>query len=346
MSTPQEACHELLGSALILLQESADTALDDSVSSGLRRALDVVKRHYRRLDRVNRLGAVVALAGLGNVGKSTLLNTLLEMDIAPCRNGPCTAVPVEFQRSENLEIVVFRKGDLPWTLPCAEHNELRRHLDWLAQDAPGESHRQIERIVVRSENAHLPPGLVLVDTPGFGSATIDSMDSEAAGGTHDESLLAGLQRAAQVVWVVLAEQGIGQREADFWKRHLSDWCDDLAVTGCEGWSDSELVRFRKRFERLFGRHCPRFHFVSCRDGLGIVDLRHRLQELADQELRSNATVESLMQLARELSGWIKELPLKHRDVWRRDSWLRFRQGPDPYLWKQQLVTLLDVSYGS
>ncbi|MBX3452823.1 MAG: dynamin family protein [Planctomycetaceae bacterium] len=45
---------------------------------------------------------VVAFVGAGNVGKSTLLNRLFEADLAPRRNGPCTACPVEFTFWRNV----------------------------------------------------------------------------------------------------------------------------------------------------------------------------------------------------------------------------------------------------
>jgi ribosome biogenesis GTPase A len=43
---------------------------------------------------------VVAVVGLTNVGKSTFLNALLGIDIAPQRIGPCTGVIVEFENSD------------------------------------------------------------------------------------------------------------------------------------------------------------------------------------------------------------------------------------------------------
>ena len=86
--------------------------------------------------------------------------------------------------------------------------------------------RQCTRVVVELDHELLSHGLVLADTPGFGAAQLgEHTDS------HEQAVLAYLQETvSQVFWVVLGEQGIGQREREFYDRFLRDLCDDIIVT--------------------------------------------------------------------------------------------------------------------
>ena len=51
---------------------------------------------YQRHQRADQDPFVICLVGLTNVGKSTLLEALLGVPVAPRKNGPATAVRVDY----------------------------------------------------------------------------------------------------------------------------------------------------------------------------------------------------------------------------------------------------------
>ena len=79
---------------------------------------------------------VVAAVGLTNVGKSTLLNALLGDDLAPRRNGPCTAAPIEFVFGDQLRVTAHYRQRLrrpSWVCPTTQI--LHERLSALADDS-------------------------------------------------------------------------------------------------------------------------------------------------------------------------------------------------------------------
>jgi septin family protein len=156
---------------------------------------------------------VVAFVGAGNVGKSTLLNRLFDADLAPRRNGPCTACPVEFHFGETYTVSVefFQSLRRP-VFHCECSEDVHRRLTDLVDSDGSQSSESIRRVWVTVPLALLRDnGLVIADTPGFGAAQTDG-----AGGSHEQALRRYLEKnVAQVFWVVLAEQGITKREIEF-----------------------------------------------------------------------------------------------------------------------------------
>ena len=267
---------------------------------------------------------VVAFVGAGNVGKSTLLNRLFGLELAPRRNGPCTACPVEFRYGDQFTIAVeyYQSMRQPKYL-CASAEELQRRLITLADSDGAQSSDSITRLSV---TAPLPilndNGLVIADTPGFGAA-----QTHGAEGSHQQALQRYLDKdVSQVLWVVLAEQGITKTEEDFHNTFFRSRCQDVIVTGSEDYSDDERGRFRKRFSGLFDTIPPDFHFVSGRTGLGIDQLSLRIASI-DGRLAS--AEEKLLSVAADFRAWV----LRHRDehpyhrfrLWNPTTWAQWNQ---------------------
>ena len=128
---------------LMLIHETAEYQQQKAVRAVLCEARQVVVNIRRRLQSAaNRY--VVAVVGLTNVGKSTLLNALLGDDLAPRRNGPCTAVPIEFTYGAETRLTVFHFQSLhrpSWLCPRTEL--LHQHLQKLADDQGAEASRSI-----------------------------------------------------------------------------------------------------------------------------------------------------------------------------------------------------------
>ncbi|NLE38861.1 MAG: hypothetical protein GX621_12625 [Pirellulaceae bacterium] len=288
---------------------------------------------------------VVAAVGLTNVGKSTLLNALLGGDLAPRRNGPCTAAPIEFAFGETISVAAHLQRGLArprWN--CSSTEEIHQHLTELGDPNGDYANRGVRRVIVTLPHDLLANSLVISDTPGFGAVQTDGLES-----SHEESLKRYLRNeVSQVFWVVLADQGIGGREKKFHDEFFAEVCNDVVVTGCEDWDPDDRARFRRRFMKSFASRLPGFHFVSGLKGLearraedtqglesaGITALETRIRELSDSTGRQEAVRDQLLQLAADIADWMTEFrddkgfPL--RKWWRPDSWVRWenQQGRD------------------
>jgi len=348
MNTPTASTGllEIVDEMLMLVKESEEYQSSPDVKAVLQEAVRVLLS-VRRRALVAAHKYVVGVVGLTNVGKSTLLNALLGSEIAPRRNGPCTAAPIEFSYGDSIVVTAYLKRGLnrpSWR--CTSPEDIHRHLKQMADDADGIASRTISRVVVSLPTPLLSNGLVISDTPGFGAA-----QAEGAEGSHEESLKEYLRREiSQVFWVVLADQGIGSREKRFHDDFFSEVCDDVVVTGCDDWDKNDCARFRRRFVDSFGNRLPSFHFVSGLQGLqarksqdqsglesaGITALENRIRDLANPIGRDAAARSQLQQLTEDVAWWLNEFrDSRGRPLqvwWRPDSWLRFCSVgcPDPF----------------
>jgi prepilin-type processing-associated H-X9-DG protein len=151
-----------------LLQQGADVPLLQTTS-------EIIARHglveFRgRLEaltsRLEDANFEVAFFGRVSSGKSSLLNALLSKDVLPVGTNPITAVPTKLRSGPNgRAIITFADG----------HSE-KIPLDEIAQFVteqgnPGNA-RNVIKAVAEIPSPSLPPGIVLVDTPGLGSLAI------------------------------------------------------------------------------------------------------------------------------------------------------------------------------
>ncbi|GAB6187631.1 dynamin family protein [Thermopirellula anaerolimosa] len=353
-----QAISEIVDELFLLFHETMAFHSDEQVRAALKDACAWLRKIRRRLQLVTQ-GYVVAVVGLTNVGKSTLLNALLGGDLAPRRNGPCTAAPIEFTYGEFLQLTVHIENSVRkqrWQLDSCE--ELHQRLAALASENPEGSSQSVVKVVVQVPVPLLANGLVIADTPGFGAAQTASETS-----THEEALKRYLQsNVAQVFWVVLAEQGIGKREKDFYETYLTDRCEDVVVTGCEDWEPHERERFRRRFSRMLSSSIsPRFHFVSGLQGLrgretnspelleaaGIPLLEQRIRELSETVGRIGAIEAGLCQLLDDVRCWLQEYRnprgFKLSPWWRPDSWSRWTACLPSHRLKNNLLSKLEPS---
>ncbi len=347
----------IVDSLLMLVHEASEYQAEPEVRAILKEAVRALVGARRRLavaaDRY-----IVAVVGLTNVGKSTLLNALLGLELAPRRNGPCTAAPIEFTFGNELCVTVCYRGSLSrpsWR--CEDVEAVHEKLTSLAADTAGRTSLALQQISVKAPVPLLGNGLVIADTPGFGAAQL----GEDAG-SHESALKSYLQNEiSQVFWVVLAEQGIGKREKNFCDEFFADVCDDVIVTGAEDWEANDRQRFRQRYADAFGNRMPRFHFVSGLKGAearrakdaealeaaGIPMLESRIRELADPAGRLAAVQNSLHQLAEDLTFWLARFRDRQRQPlrvwWRPDSWARWRATLSNHPLHKRLTEQLQVT---
>lgn len=344
MSKPREqlqsdvaALATVVDEFLMLVQESADYHMHPEVKSTLYEVTDRLSRVQRRLVQFQER-YVVAIVGLTNVGKSTLLNALFGSELAPRRNGPCTAAPIEFAYGHTLQVTVqYAQNAYRPRWQCETLEEIHQVLARLTDEREASSLGNIVRVIVETPNTLLKSGLVVVDTPGFGA-----VQTGTQAGSHDASVRRYLENSiSQVFWVVLAEQGIGNREKQFHDQLIAQVCDDIIVTGCEDWTSADRERFRRRFGALFELRMPQFHFVSGLQGLearltgdaqqlesaGIRVLETHIQALADPHQRSITIQQTILQIADDLGYWLHSFREKGRRLeprWRPDSLARWR----------------------
>jgi GTP-binding protein EngB required for normal cell division len=273
------------------------------------------------------------------VGKSTFLNALLGYDLAPRLNGPCTAAPIEFHYGETLEVSADFKENFErpqWF--CKDATEVSERLASLVADPGDRASRQIRKVVVKVPTALLANGLIIADTPGFGVA-----QTESAVGSHHDALLEYLTRdVSQVFWVVLSDTGIGISEVNFRDGFFREICDDVVVTGCDGWGDSDKEKFHNKYRHRLGPRMPKFHFVSGLQGVqaretddlcqleaaGIPLLETRIRELSLCSGRTSTIRDSLIRLTKDVCHWA----VQHQNdsdsyrisFWRPDSYARWK----------------------
>ncbi len=353
----QGALAVIVDELLMLVRESADYHKDETVRDVLLEASRNIITLRRRLgilsDRY-----VVAVVGLSNVGKSTLLNALLGVELAPRRNGPCTAAPIEFGHGPTLRVTVYHQRSLArptWACPTIE--AIHDRLAAVADDSGDSVSREVRKVVVEAPIPLLANGLIITDTPGFGAA-----QSSDAPSSHEMAMKTYLHDdVSQVFWVVLAEQGIGKREMNFHNALFAEVCDDIVVTGCDDWEDNDKTRFRKRFSDQFHGRMPTFHFVSGKLGgearkrsdndalekAGITHLESRIRELTDHTGRVAAIESSLLQLTSDLRYWLAHFKTAQqarlRHWWRPDSWSRWRACAPTHPLKPQLSSQLEYT---
>ncbi len=352
MAITEATLKQLIDEFTMLLEESSAYQGIPEARETLAEARDLALQFRRRLIPVGGR-YVVALAGLTNVGKSTLLNALLSEEIAPRFNGPCTSVAVEFAYGPGYSVTVRTGSILSATYSCESVQQLNKQLESLASAQGDELNTAAKYIQVTTP--HIPEGMVLADTPGFG-AVEDSGET----GSHEESLKQYLtHQVSQVFWVVLAEQGIGRREVGFYDKFLMQKCNDIVVTGSEDWDAKERARFRQRFFGTLRQPLLRFHFASgligCRahqlgdakmlESSGIKALGAELQKQANGTTRMQDVAESTLNLAKGVAQWQLEYSanqsrFKPGDLWRPDSWIRWRGIGPPTVLKSQLDKIL------
>lgn len=338
----------------MLVRESADFQSEADVRAILIEASKAIITLRRRIQIVSDR-YVVAVVGLTNVGKSTLLNALLGAELAPRRNGPCTAAPIEFTFGEELRVTAHyqRRLSRP-TWSCSDPSAVHERLASLADDSGDTASQEIQKVIVEAPLPLLANGLIVADTPGFGAA--QSAESVSSHETALKQYL--LDDVSQVFWIVLADQGIGKREMQFHDSFFGQVCDDIVVTGCDDWDAGDKERFRRRFGAHFHNRMPCFHFVSGLQGLrarasndapgleaaGIPLLENRIRELVRFEGRLTAIEHSLIQLAVDLRSWLMGYRDTHHQRlqrwWRPDSWSRWKACFPLHSLSTQLIQVL------
>ncbi len=220
---------------------------------------------HQRARRMMNKRFVVSMVGLTNVGKSTLAHALLRHPVAPQRNGPATAMPVEYEHgpewlikihSDEMQSIQTRHFENPERLTV----ELRK----LVFEQTGAQHCPGGRVNVLGPMDLLEGGLVFADTPGYGAAQPHADDA-----AHEARLVRYLQdHVHEVFFCVSGSQCmVGTHEVEFF-RSIRDLCTTVVVTKWDSTAEqneADIREYRARFSHLFPM-CG-FLFVEARHAL-------------------------------------------------------------------------------
>ncbi len=293
----------LLDDTESLIKRSRDRYLTDDLERFLHDfRTKRVNPLYRRLERMKGSRYVLSMVGLTNVGKSTLAHALLGHPVAPRRNQPATAIPVEYEFSHEWQIKTFyRETQRVSKQPFEKAVELSKALEPMVFSdgtrANGKSKEVIERIIVRGPMDLLKGGIVFADTPGFGAA-----QTEGDGPSHQLALVKYLtDHVHEVMFCVSGSNAVVSPEEEECFRSIQELCSTVIVTK---WNSDPEARSReeKRYEGKFANLFPycRFMFVEAKwaiegkEGGGIEDLHELIQNQTSKEKRAIAIREQVV----------------------------------------------------
>lgn len=108
----------------------------------------------------------VAVFGRVSSGKSSFLNTLLQLEVLPVGANPITAVPTRVQYGKNLVARIRVGSSAPRQVPIERFREL------VSETGNPGNREGVRYAVVDVPSERLSEGIVLVDTPGLGSLAL------------------------------------------------------------------------------------------------------------------------------------------------------------------------------
>jgi GTP-binding protein EngB required for normal cell division len=250
---------------------------------------------------------VMALVGLTNVGKSTILQALLKAEVAPRGNRPMTSVPIWYRFAEEWEVELAYKGARFAAQRCRDASEVQQLLLKQVSHDQASSTERCCWIRVCGPMHVLRQGLELVDTPGFGAAQSGQDD-----GAHQRRLDEFLRHRVHRIYFCVAAASalvIKDEEAAYFQR-LRDACGHVIVNKWNGTAD-ERAAYVARHQGLFTN--AEFIFVEARravrrvlqgiehpEGDGIDHLESIIEACASPANRVEACMIDLVQAWRDI----------------------------------------------
>lgn len=179
------------------------------------------------LYRVSNSDPIIPVLGMQGMGKSTLINALLEENILPNEADETTCVPVEIKYGENEHADVFFK-DSKGTKIVHTIEELRDYVDNNYNQA---NEKGVLKIVLYRKKEILKNGIVIVDLPGVGSVTA----------ANEETTNKYIQNLCTAIFVIPTVPTIRKNEALFIKAVWSQFSKAIFVQNDWGESKSEIA---------------------------------------------------------------------------------------------------------
>jgi hypothetical protein len=328
------AMHDTPTEAFIhLLQNSLKTCgnghrrMSESIAQDLRifsreRLLPLLEREKRTM----KPKFTLSLVGLTNVGKSTLMEALFGHPIAPRKNGPATAIPVEYGYSDT------------WSLSI-RHHAARKPMQRSEYKNSTDLGCAIEREVVDIDPTRvadiawttacgpiemLRNGLVMADTPGFGAAQPGNPE-----GSHQKTLEDFvIQRVDRIYFCVAAGEtwAISEIEKNFYKK-FSPLCGHVVVTRWEGTVEDE-DKYQTHYREIFPG--SEFVFTNAKRAMKNHSLLDNLRKIiTDYSTPENRRRQCFQELCSAWHDIVDHVRTVHEETdipWRPDALMQFTES--------------------
>lgn len=121
--------------------------------------------------RLNRDELRILIAGEAKVGKSSLINALLGIEVCPTEHRVCTNVPsyIKYGDEDVPSATVFFKLNQAGILPHPRQVTLDELKNYSSEVDNVRNEEAVDYIEIKVKNPMLETGLVLIDTPGLGA---------------------------------------------------------------------------------------------------------------------------------------------------------------------------------
>ncbi len=318
-----------IGAFIYLVQETVEEIrrrgnhnkeiVEDLNRSKLERLVPI----YKREQNAGEVPYVVSLVGLTNVGKSTLMEALLGVPVAPRRMGPATAIPVEYKykNTSKWKISVLHRDFRTEEVIFEDVEQLGQELKRMVIDVNKSDAVKTEWVTVSGPMNLLDDGLIMADTPGFGAAQIGEED-----GLRQRKLEEFIARRVHRAYFCVAAGdtwAIQPSEKDFYSK-IKDICGHVVVNKWRG-SEDEKLKYKEQYAAIFPS--AEFIFVNTRrDKDTIDDFRELISRYSTPEKRREMCDPEL------IAAWFdihRHLEIKHRlssIPWRFDSLNQFKEA--------------------
>ena len=231
---------------------------------------------------------IVPVLGMQGMGKSTLINGILQENILPNDVDETTCVPVEvkYGETEQAEVYFYKKSDIEI---IHTREELNQYVD--NNYNPGNK-KEVLKIILYRKNNLLKNGLIIVDLPGVGSMT---RENESTTKHYIENL-------CTAVFVIPTVPTIRRMEAFFIKGVWSQFSTALFVQNV--WDETEKeIKDSVRYNTIQLKNIAselRNEFTS---DIIIVNAYDAIKASIDNNpvLRKESNIDSLISKIQELS---------------------------------------------
>ncbi len=179
------------------------------------------------LSRVSNSEPIVPVLGMQGMGKSTLINAILEENILPNEADETTCVPVEIKYGEDEHAdVYFKETNNSAIVHTIE--ELRNYVD---NNFNQGNEKGVLRIELYRKRDILKKGIIIVDLPGVGSVTV----------ANEETTNKYIQNLCTAIFVIPTVPTIRKNEALFIKGVWSQFSKAIFVQNDWGESKQEIA---------------------------------------------------------------------------------------------------------
>lgn len=231
---------------------------------------------------------VIPVLGMQGMGKSTLINAVLEENILPNEADETTCVPVEIKYGvdEYAEVMFADSSEI---VKVNTIGELREFVDNNYNPA---NEKGVLKIVLYRNRDILKSGVVLVDLPGVGSMTLN----------NEATTMKYLQNLCTAIFVIPTVPTIRKQEAMFIKAIWSQFSNAIFVQNDWGESKQEIdesVDFNSKLLKGIAKELN----ASFDSGILVVNAFNALAGALrkDENLRRMSNVDALSDRIRELS---------------------------------------------